>query len=107
MALTYSVEGALGEHIEVAVSDNGPGVPEAELTRLCDLFYTTKEVGRGSGLGLAIVHNVVTSHGGTLELCSPPGSGLRVILRIPLRHGSTVAGPDAEPRGPGQRGPLA
>jgi len=99
IAVTAGRDAELGERIEVAVQDNGPGVGDADLARLCDLFYTTKEVGKGSGLGLAIVHNVVSSHGGTMELSSPPGSGLRVVLRIPLRHaGEGSGGPDGERR---------
>ncbi len=72
-----------GARLVLEVEDNGPGVDEAELARLCDLFYTTKEQGKGSGLGLAIVHNVVVSHGGTLELASEPGQGFHAILRFP------------------------
>jgi signal transduction histidine kinase len=80
------------EHDDVvlAVEDNGPGVAESELSRLCDLFYTTKEQGKGSGLGLAIVHNVVASHRGTLELASEPGRGFRAVLRFPVRGEATT-----------------
>jgi signal transduction histidine kinase len=71
------------------ISDNGPGVPQEELGRIGDLFYTTKEVGAGTGLGLAIVHNVVESHGGTLELSSRPGHGLRATMRFPVLPSSS------------------
>jgi signal transduction histidine kinase len=77
-----------GEELVLSVSDNGPGVSAAELPRIADAFYSTKEVGRGTGLGLAIVHNVAASHGGRVELSSPPGEGFRARIRLPLRMGS-------------------
>jgi signal transduction histidine kinase len=73
-----------GREVVLEVRDNGPGVSADELARLCDLFFTTKEQGKGSGLGLAIVHNVVVSHGGTLELASEPGRGFRALVRFPI-----------------------
>jgi signal transduction histidine kinase len=73
----------LGACVAVEVHDNGPGVERGELSRVLDLFYTTKDVGRGSGLGLALVHNVVTSHGGRLELDSAPGAGFHVRMLLP------------------------
>ena len=75
--------------VVLEVADNGPGVPEDELARLSDLFYTTKEVGAGTGLGLAIVHNVVESHGGSLELSSRPGQGFVASVRLPARARSS------------------
>jgi signal transduction histidine kinase len=59
-------------------------VERAELGRVLDLFYTTKEVGRGTGLGLALVHNVVTGHGGRIELDSAPGEGFHVRMLFPV-----------------------
>lgn len=80
----------LGPCVAIEVHDNGPGVERAELGRVLDLFYTTKEVGRGTGLGLALVHNVVTGHGGRIELDSAPGEGFHVRMLFPV-HASAAA----------------
>lgn len=69
--------------VVLTVVDDGPGVPAAELERVADLFYTTKEVGKGTGLGLALVHNITNAHGGTVRLSSAPGDGFRVALHFP------------------------
>ena len=86
--------------IRLAVRDNGPGVPEAELVRVSDLFYTTKEVGKGTGLGLALVHNAVRLHGGEVRLSSEEGRSFHVELFLPRgapgppgREGAGGAGP--------------
>ncbi len=82
------VAGLGGDELVVSVADNGPGVPAEELPRIADAFYTTKEVGRGTGLGLTIVHNVAASHGGRVELFSPPGLGFRAELHLPVGRAS-------------------
>ncbi len=71
------------QEVILSVLDNGPGVEEAQLERVADLFYTTKEVGRGTGLGLALVHNVVAAHGGRVLMGNQPDGGLRVELHLP------------------------
>jgi len=81
--------GRAGERdLRIVVEDDGPGVEPEELDRVADLFYTTKDAGQGSGLGLAIVHNVVSSHGGRIELDSAPGAGFRVTIDLPLWEGA-------------------
>jgi signal transduction histidine kinase len=67
----------------VAVRDNGPGVSAEELTRVSDLFYTTKDVGKGTGLGLALVHNAMAKHGGSVRVDAEHGRGFLVELRFP------------------------
>jgi signal transduction histidine kinase len=84
VTLSTEVDATRGPCVTLEVRDNGPGVSAVELGRVSDLFYTTKDVGKGTGLGLAIVHNVVASHGGTLELDSAPGAGFRVKISLPL-----------------------
>ena len=66
--------------IGVAVRDNGPGIAEAELSRVCDRFYRSPGTeGQGSGLGLAIVARIVERHRGTLLLRNnAQGPGLTV-----------------------------
>ncbi len=61
----------------VVVADSGPGIPEADRSRIFDRFYrvdgTRARQRGGSGLGLAVVHSLVTAHGGTVELTGEPG----------------------------------
>lgn len=73
--------------VELAVSDNGSGVPEADLPRLFDRFWrgekSRSRAGGGAGLGLAIARQLVEAQGGTIAASNVPGGGLRVafILR--------------------------
>jgi two-component system NtrC family sensor kinase len=71
------------EHIRLAFSDNGPGIPKAELTRIFDPFYTTKEPGKGTGLGLSVCYRIVESLGGTIKAESAVGQGTTVMVIIP------------------------
>ncbi len=68
----------------VAVSDNGPGVPEDIEHRIFDPFFTTKPPGQGTGLGLSISTDIIHKHGGTLTVERPETGGARLVVRIPL-----------------------
>ncbi len=68
--------------IVAAVTDNGPGVPEAHRGKLFEPFFTTKEVGRGTGLGLAICREIVRKHHGELVLKDAPGGGASFEVTI-------------------------
>jgi two-component system sensor histidine kinase HupT/HoxJ len=67
----------------LAVEDNGPGIPEENLSRVFDPFFTTKPVGQGTGLGLSISYGIATDHGGTLSAETPAGGGARLVLELP------------------------
>lgn len=74
--------------LEVAIDDDGPGIPEEKREEVFKAFYRledsrNKETG-GVGLGLSIAKDVVTSHGGKIELLDSPIGGLRVLISIPL-----------------------
>lgn len=72
------------QEMEIRVSDTGCGIPAENLPRLFDPFFTTKEVGEGTGLGLSISHNIVTGHGGRIEVESTPGAGATFRVLLPL-----------------------
>jgi len=78
-----TVEGS----IELRFSDNGPGIPEKEIPRIFDPFYTTKEPGKGTGLGLSVCYRIVEGLGGTIKAESKPGEGTTVIVSLPLYEG--------------------
>ncbi|HEY8456704.1 MAG TPA: ATP-binding protein [Actinopolymorphaceae bacterium] len=88
------------EYVEIAVSDQGVGIPEHELERVFERFYRvdrarSRETG-GTGLGLSIVKHVAASHGGSVTVWSVEGKGSTFTIRLPLRCGSappSVAGP--------------
>jgi two-component system, OmpR family, phosphate regulon sensor histidine kinase PhoR len=82
---TLSLTRMTGEVI-LEASDNGTGVPEAELSRLFERFYRTDRAraSRGTGLGLAIVKHVVTSAGGIVEASGGPGRGLTIRCVFPV-----------------------
>jgi signal transduction histidine kinase len=70
--------------VELVVSDQGAGIPEADLDRVFDPFFTTKAPGEGTGLGLAIVHRIVADHGGRVEVGGGEGGrGARFRALLP------------------------
>lgn len=57
-----------GDHkINIAITDNGGGIPEDALAKLFDPFFTTKEVGKGTGLGLSVSYGIIAAMGGTIR----------------------------------------
>jgi signal transduction histidine kinase len=77
-----------GDHVEIAVRDTGPGIPEHVRDRVFDPFFTTKQVGRGTGQGLSTCRAIVaTRHGGRLEFTTELGVGTEFTVLLP------VAGP--------------
>ena len=78
VAVSVAAEGA---EAEIAITDDGPGIPADLLPRIFDPFFTTKK--KGTGLGLATCHTIVTDHGGTIEVESAAGKGTRFVVRLP------------------------
>jgi PAS domain S-box-containing protein len=66
----------------IAISDNGPGIPEDVRERIFEPFFTTKH--RGTGLGLPTAKRVVERHGGTIDIQCPPRGGTVVTVSLPL-----------------------
>lgn len=69
--------------VEVRVVDHGPGVPDHVKPRIFDKFYRGKEAG-SAGLGLTIAQQVVTAHGGSIDVLDTPGGGATFRVRLPL-----------------------
>jgi two-component system, OmpR family, sensor histidine kinase SenX3 len=75
------------EYVEITVSDNGIGIPSAELDRIFERFYRVdyarSRANGGTGLGLAIVKHVAAIHGGDVSVWSQVGQGSTFTIRIP------------------------
>lgn len=76
-------------HVRVVVRDSGEGIPPQRLPLIFEPFYTSKE--GGTGLGLSITHNIVSDHGGRIEVESRPGEGTVFSLWFPV---SPVVAPE-------------
>jgi len=66
---------------EVIFQDAGPGISPADISRIFDPFFSTKE--NGSGLGLAIVHNIISEHHGSISVENAPSGGMIVNVSLP------------------------
>ncbi len=73
----------------VTVSDNGPGIAEANLARVFDPFYTTKPVGKGTGLGLSICYGIIKKIGGDIHVSSTKGEGTAFEIRFPVTQATS------------------
>jgi PAS domain S-box-containing protein len=76
--------GAGGDGVWVSVADTGGGIPQEQINRIFEPFYTTKK--KGTGLGLMIVQRIVRSHGGRIELESHVDKGTSFRIWLPLHE---------------------
>ncbi len=70
--------------VNLWIADNGCGIPEENLDRIFDVFYSTKGQ-KGTGFGLAIVQKIVKEHGGTISVKSGVNRGTRFLVKIPAK----------------------
>jgi signal transduction histidine kinase len=75
---------APGRFTVISVSDTGPGMDAATLTRIFEPFFTTKGEGKGTGIGLSVVDRIVRDAGGFITVTSAPGDGTTFALHLPV-----------------------
>jgi PAS domain S-box-containing protein len=71
-----------GRYVKISVRDQGPGIPEDNLSKIFDPYFTTRP--GGSGLGLAVSRSILEAHGGALEAASEPGRGATFTMYVPV-----------------------
>ena len=75
--------GASKDHIYIRIEDTGCGIPEENIEKLFDPFFSTKGH-KGTGLGLSVSYGIIQSHGGDIEVESEPGRGTAFTITLPL-----------------------
>ncbi|WP_413799133.1 sensor histidine kinase [Streptomyces iranensis] len=84
VSITVAVQGGM---VELAVDDDGPGIPESDRERVFERFTRLDDARArqdgGTGLGLAIANDIAHAHGGTLTVLTSPRGGARLLLRLP------------------------
>jgi signal transduction histidine kinase len=80
-----------GAEAVIAIADTGCGIPEEHMSRLFEPFFTTKATELGTGLGLAVVHQLITGHGGHIDIASQVNQGTTLTVTLPLAEGSQDA----------------
>jgi len=72
------------DYMVIRIRDYGPGIPEEELPRVKMKFYKGSSKARGSGIGLAVCEEIVSRHGGRLEIGNAEGGGCVVTIYLPI-----------------------
>ncbi|MCB9317040.1 MAG: response regulator [Lewinellaceae bacterium] len=116
VSLQLTVEkGPGGDHLRLAVSDNGVGIPEADLAFIFDRFYQSKNLEKaragGTGIGLALTKELVQVLGGTIAVQSVLNRGTTFTVLLPVRHEANqpvehagAAGPETAGNGTAETG---
>jgi PAS domain S-box-containing protein len=72
-----------GRYVNLTIADTGHGILQADIDRIFDPYFTTKEVGKGAGMGLAVVHGIVKDHKGIITVESELGKGTTFNILFP------------------------
>ena len=73
------------QRVEIRIEDTGVGIKPEHLSRIFDLYFTTKE--RGTGIGLSMVYRIIQMHDGEVEVQSTPGRGTTFRVLLPRANG--------------------
>ena len=73
-----------GQHDKITVRDEGIGITSEDISRVKDIFFTTRRRSGGTGLGLSISSKIVKDHSGTIDLISEKGTGTTVTIELPV-----------------------
>lgn len=88
--ITIRLQQPRADRVQIAIADNGIGIPSEIQARIFDPFFTTKPIGKGTGMGLSISYQIVTEkHRGSLSCHSTPGSGTEFLIEIPIHQSSS------------------
>lgn len=68
-------------HVEIKISDTGSGIPDEEVDKIFNPFFTTKH--EGVGLGLTICHRIIEDHRGDIRVSSKKGAGTTFVISLP------------------------
>ena len=71
------------DRIEIRINDTGAGIPEEDVEKIFEPFYTTKAEGKGVGLGLSVAYGIIRQHQGEIHLHSEVGEGTQVTIHLP------------------------
>lgn len=98
---------AEGAQVVLCVEDNASGIPEADLPRIFEPFFSSKPVGEGTGLGLAVSRGIVQAHGGEVRVRSRVGVGTTFEVLLPAEEGAAEAGAAEEGAAEASAGELS
>jgi PAS domain S-box-containing protein len=73
------------EFVSVTFTDTGVGIPQENLSKLFEPFFSTKKKGKGVGLGLSVVYGIVQEHGGSIQVQSKEGRGTSFTIELPQK----------------------
>lgn len=82
--------------VEVLFRDTGVGIPEENMAKLFEPFFTTSQPGSGTGLGLYVCYQVVQQHNGEIEVESEPGKGSTFTIKLPIALDQTPSKRDGK-----------
>jgi signal transduction histidine kinase len=93
--LTVTIQSIKRSTIQITVADTGHGIPQADLKRVFEPFFSTRQGHAGTGLGLSVTYGLVSEMGGDITVASQVGQGTRFTISLPLRPPGTAAEPQA------------
>ena len=84
--ISITTQAHKNDWVSISITDTGSGIPEDDIRKIFNPFYTTKEIGKGTGLGLSIAYGIVQKHHGEIQVTSEVGVGTEFTIWLPIKQ---------------------